>query len=62
MLRIAICDDMENSVHEVKGYISEVCEKLNIQTEITAYYSGEELCKSLESGTHYDIVFLDIEM
>ena len=61
MLNIAICDDEQKIGSEIECFVIELLGKLNVKHEIDVYFSGGELCKSMENGAHYDLIFLDIE-
>jgi len=60
-LFIAICDDEKNVGAELENVLLDILGKLNIKCEIDVYFSGEELCAKIEGGTHYNLIFLDIE-
>ena len=61
MLNIAICDDEQKIGAELEAVLIDIFDKLNIEYEIEVYLAGEALCRSMETGTHYDLIFLDIE-
>jgi len=61
MLYIAICDDEKNIGAELEHALIDIFGKLNIKHEIDVFFTGENLCKKMESKTHYDLIFLDIE-
>lgn len=61
MITVAICDDENKVANELEHSLSNVLETLQVQHEIDIYLSGESLLKAIESGTEYDIIFLDIE-
>ena len=58
---IAICDDEKSVSAELECALLDILGKQNIKYEIDVYHTGEELCTQIESGTHYDVIFLDIE-
>ena len=62
MLNIAICDDHNDICSQVEGYIQKICRDLGIKHNADVYYSGKSLCKKLESGEFYDLIFLDVEL
>ncbi|MEL7647467.1 MAG: LytTR family DNA-binding domain-containing protein [Sedimentibacter sp.] len=62
MLRIAICDDDKSICMQLEEIILLAGEKLNESIETEVFYSGEELCRFLEDGSSFDVIFLDIEM
>ena len=59
MLCIAICDDEELFCSRMERELMEIAgrEKLNIEV----FYSCEKLYEELRKGTHFDLIFLDIE-
>ena len=61
MLKIAICDDEQKIGAELENALIDILAKLNIKYEIEVYLAGEALCRSMETGMHYDLIFLDIE-
>lgn len=50
-----MCSQIEHAILE---YEKLLCETI----EIDIYYTGEELYKFLKEGSHYDMIFLDIEL
>jgi DNA-binding LytR/AlgR family response regulator len=61
MLFVAICDDEIGVGAELERSLITIFNELNIQHEIDVLFSGEELLKMIDSGVHYDLIFLDIE-
>jgi len=60
-LFVAICDDERKIGAELESALFDIFGKLNIKCEIDVYFAGEELCAKMESGVHYNLIFLDIE-
>lgn len=62
MFRIAICDDDNAICNHIDQIILDyrLQNKILIETEV--FYSGEDLCKYLDLGNSFDLIFLDIEM
>ncbi|MCL2839930.1 MAG: LytTR family DNA-binding domain-containing protein [Defluviitaleaceae bacterium] len=60
-LSIAICEDDMKINAELEYTLEAILKKLNIKYEIDVYFSGEKLCKKLEAGQNYNLIFLDIE-
>jgi len=58
---IAICDDEKGISAALENVLIGMLTDMNIQYEIDVYFAGEQLCAKMESGTHYDLIFLDIE-
>jgi len=61
MLSIAICDDELKIGAELERELIGTLSKLKVKHEIDVYFSGETLCSKMQAGTHYDLIFLDIE-
>lgn len=59
MLQMAICDDEQSDIGEIKGIISELLDEKGQQYDIDTFQSGEDL---LNSSKQYQIIFLDIAM
>ena len=62
--RIGICDDEQNIVLNIIGYVEHYFQLQGEDVEIHTWNSGEELIsdKVFESGNEFDILFLDIEL
>lgn len=60
MFCVAICDDDELLCSQLEGMLEPYRKRGLIRSEI--FYSGEKLCEALDSGKHYDLLFLDIEL
>ena len=61
MVLIAICDDEITIGAELERALIEICAQQKAACEIDVFFTGEDLCRKMESGTHYDLLFLDIE-
>lgn len=61
VLLVAICDDEKRIRAELESTLTEILDRQNLAYEIEYFVSGEALCAKIESGTHYNIIFLDIE-
>jgi len=61
MIYVAVCDDETKIGAELECALIDIFDKLNVKYEIDVFFAGEELYKKMESGTHYDLIFLDIE-
>lgn len=62
MLRIAICDDDEKELHMITSLLSEYRMSRAINLHWNMFQNPLELLASIEQGTVYDIVFLDMMM
>ena len=60
MFCVAICDDDELLCSQLERVLEPYRKRGLIHSVI--FYSGEKLCKALDSGEHYDLLFLDIEL
>lgn len=60
MFCVAICDDEEVLCSQLERVLEPYIEKEVLKVDI--FYSGESLCKAMYEGTHYDLIFLDIEL
>lgn len=62
MLRAAICDDEPAVGMELNRLLEQAAqqEHVNLNTEI--FCNGQELADSVERGSSYDLIYLDIEM
>ena len=61
MILVAICDDEKETSANLEGTLIDIFGQINVNYEIDVYFSGEELCRKMETGAHYDLIFLDIE-
>ena len=61
MVMVAICDDETKISADLERALIDIFTKLNIEHEIDVYCGGAEFIRHLESGVHYDLIFLDIE-
>lgn len=62
MINIAICDDEKIITSQIDNLISDICKRENIPVDTDVFFSGNGLQKEIESGTRYDLIFLDIHM
>lgn len=63
-MNICICDDDKNIHNEVRNLIFSNLKSNSFVncTDITNFYSAEELIKNYNSNLSWDIIFLDVEM
>ena len=61
MIHIAICDDETKICGELEQSLIDIFDIQNIKYEIDVFFTGEELKQKMESGFHFDLIFLDIE-
>lgn len=62
MYNIGICDDGENICASIENMLMQCAKEINIQLDISVWYTGERLKDYLEKGNPLDILFLDIEL
>ncbi|MBD5080588.1 MAG: response regulator [Ruminococcaceae bacterium] len=61
MLRIAVCDDIRETVAEINDYILEYQNKSGQKIAVNNFYNAEDLWEFLKTD-HCDLIFLDIEL
>jgi len=61
MIYVAICDDETKIGADLECALIDIFGKLSVKHDIVVFLSGEELCKAMESGAYFDLIFLDIE-
>ena len=61
MLKIAVCDDEKELAARLRLDVARVLDGLKLAHEIHICHSAEELCRKLEDGGGYDLIFLDIQ-
>jgi len=61
MVLIAICDDETMISAELERSLIAIFGEQKVTCEIDVFFSGEDLCRKMASGGHYDLIFLDIE-
>lgn len=60
-INIAVCDDERKICSHLESILSNILSDKFLEYSIDTFYSGEDLCKEMESR-NYDLVFLDIEL
>ena len=61
MIYIAICDDEIKIGAKLERSLINIFGGLDVKHEIDVFFSGEEFKRKMESGAHYDLIFLDLE-
>jgi len=61
MIYVAVCDDEAAIGAELERALLDIFKKLNIKHEVDVFFAGEDMCKKMEDGAHYELIFLDIE-
>lgn len=63
MYHIGICDDSKETCAELEEILYAYGKKEKTETEVTVWYTGEELCDYLTAKENLpDVLFLDIEL
>ena len=61
MVMVAICDDDIAIGADLERTLINIFGNMQVEHSIEVFFTGEELCRRMEAGTHYDLIFLDIE-
>ena len=62
MIKVAFCDDEPTVINELSIFLDKYRARHNQEMIYTAFYSPLDLLAEIESGTRFDILFLDIMM
>lgn len=62
LIKIAVCDDNLRISSDIESWIMEYNKRSKADYVVEIYYDGDRLCKDMDSGIMYDIIFLDIEL
>jgi DNA-binding LytR/AlgR family response regulator len=62
MIKVAICDDEQSTVIEIKEMLSRCCIENGIKISIDSFYDGESLEDNIKKGQKYDLLYMDIQM
>lgn len=62
MYEIGICDDGKNVCGSMEKMLMQYAREKEIRINVRIWYTGEELRDYLKTGSHLDILFLDIEL
>ena len=61
MVKIAVCDDEKAIAAELEHTLIAILGSHGVAYEIDLLYSADALCRKLDDGAHYDLIFLDIQ-
>lgn len=61
MVRVAVCDDIQEVVTQVIGYLSEYQQLKNQKLEVKSFFNAEDLWEYLKNNS-CDLIILDIEL
>ncbi len=62
MLRIAVCDDEMLAARSTAALLRRELSTKKIENELSVFISSLALAQELRQGTHYDVLFADIDM
>jgi DNA-binding LytR/AlgR family response regulator len=62
IIKIGVCYDNHPSAIWIEQLLEDIGKKKLIAIDIDIFCSGEDLCKIIENGIRYDILFIKIEM
>ncbi|MBQ9990224.1 MAG: response regulator transcription factor [Lachnospiraceae bacterium] len=62
MIKIAICDDEVFMTTLMEEMIMEMGKELHAQISCDVFFDGSALLESIDKGSCYDLIYLDIEM
>lgn len=62
MIRIAICEDVQQELEYQRSLIESIMVKLFMQTRIYCFQSGEDLLCEMDVTGNMDIIFMDIKI
>ena len=60
LIKIAVCDDNLRISSDIESWIMEYNKRSKANYVVEIYYDGDRLCKDMDSGIMYDIIFLFI--
>lgn len=61
MVMVAICDDEIAIGAELEWALIDIFTSLNVKHQIDVFFTSDELCREMQTGFLYDLIFLDIE-
>lgn len=62
MIRIGICEDIEEELEKERNMIWEIMQELGHNIKIFCFQSGEDLLYEIENSGRMDIIVMDIQM
>lgn len=62
MIKTAICDDEPAFTGFIQTLLERIAGEYHLSVEISVFLSGRSLLEEYRNGTHFDLIFLDIEM
>ncbi|MCL2232553.1 MAG: LytTR family DNA-binding domain-containing protein [Treponema sp.] len=60
MFKIAVCDDEVKIAAALERDLGDILDALKTAREITVFHSAADMCRALEGGARFDLIFLDI--
>lgn len=61
MIKVAVCDDIHETVTQITGYLTEYQQLKNQQLDVKSFFNAEDLWEHLKSNS-CDLIILDIEL
>lgn len=61
MVKVAVCDDIQEVVAQVTGYLTEYQQLKNQKIDVKAFFNAEDLWEHIKSNS-CDLIILDIEL
>lgn len=62
MFRIAVCDDEPTIGSQIEGILRGYARDNAIDMEVDVFQSGQDLCRAMEEGEVYHLLYLDVRM
>jgi len=60
MLKIAVCDDETKIAAALERDLGYILDAQKTEREIAVFHSPADMCRTLETGARFDLIFLDI--
>jgi DNA-binding LytR/AlgR family response regulator len=61
MVKVVICDDEKEICAKLESSLISIFAEMKMKCDIAVFFAGQELCRKIEAGENYDLIFLDIE-
>lgn len=62
MLRVALCDDDPDILRQVREWLGDISDQMEIQIQTEDYSDGSQILAACKIRQPYDIIFMDVEM
>ena len=60
MLKISVCDDETKIAAALERDLGDILDARKTAREIVVFHSAADMCRALEAGARFDLIFLDI--